>query len=240
MNKAELDKITERVLSLLRESGISISGSGSARAETGSHVDPGEAVERSPFKMDPMLIPVVITDRTAYLSKKDMEICFGTSSLHEDKRLSQRGRVVYEETVTVSGPDGSIGDVHVCASNENKSRVELLSGDNLILGINAPLRLSNDIECSPGLTVDGPSGSLKLEEGAIIPMRKITLDPEHAKHYGMGQGQMVSVEVSGSRGGTLANVAVITESGLDCFCYIDVNEAAAMCIAGNAMVKIVK
>ena len=51
MNKAELDKITEGILSILKRDGfISESKSGSTQAETGSEQGPAEAaVPRSPF-----------------------------------------------------------------------------------------------------------------------------------------------------------------------------------------------
>jgi propanediol utilization protein len=242
MNKAELDRITDNIIALLKESGIvSISGSGSSQAETGSDKGPAKAAAPgSPFKQDPMLVPVCITGRAAVLSKLDMEKLFGASALHKDESLSAGSRVVYQETVNVCGPDGDIRDVHVCASDDNESQVELLSGDNLILGINAPLRLSGDTECSPGIRIEGPSGSLDLKEGAIIPMRKITIDPERASEMKLGKGQLVSVEVSGSRGGVLTNVAVIIEDGADGFCHLDENEAGAMCISPTTMVKVLK
>ena len=242
MNKAELDKITEDILALLKKSGIvSISKSGSTQAETGSGKGPAEAaVPRSPFKKDPMLVPVLITDRAAVLSDDDIKALFGSVSLHKDESLSGGSRVVYQETVNVCGPDGDIRDVHVCAPEDNERQVELLSGDDLILGIKAPLRLSGDTECSPGIRVVGPSGSIELDEGAIIPMRKITIDPKRAKEMKLGKGQLVSAEVSGSRGGVLTNVAVIIRDGADGFCHIDKNEAAAMCISAASMVKIRK
>jgi len=242
MNKAELDKITEDILALLKKSGIvSISKSGSTQAETGSGKGPAEAaVPRSPFKQDPMLVPVLITDRAAVLSDDDIKALFGSVSLHKDESLSGGSRVVYQETVNVCGPDGDIRDVHVCAPEDNERQVELLSGDDLILGIKAPLRLSGDTECSPGIRIVGPSGSIELDEGAIIPMRKITIDPKRAKEMKLGKGQLVSAEVSGSRGGVLTNVAVIIRDGADGFCHIDKNEAAAMCISAASMVKIRK
>ena len=242
MKQAELDKITADILALLKERGIvSVSKSGSTQAETGSVKGPAEAaVPRSPFKKDPMLVPVLITDRAAVLSNDDIKALFGSVSLHKDESLSGGSRVVYQETVNVCGPDGDIRDVHVCASDDNESQVELLSGDNLILGINAPLRLSGDTECSPGIRIVGPSGSLDLKEGAIIPMRKITVDPERASEMKLGKGQVVSVEVSGSRGGVLTNVVVVIEDGADGFCHLDENEAGAMCISPTSMVKVIK
>ena len=242
MNKAELDKITADVLALLQKSGIvSISKSGSTQAETGSGKGPAEAaVPRSPFKKDPMLVPVLITDRAAVLSDEDIKKLFGSISLHKDESLSGGSRVVYQETVNVCGPDGDIEDVHVCAPEDNERQVELLSGDDLILGIKAPLRLSGDTECSPGLRIAGPSGSIELDEGAIIPMRKVELDHKRAAEMKLGKGQIVSAEVSGSRGGVLADVAVIIREGADGFCHLDKNEAAAMCISAASMVKIRK
>jgi propanediol utilization protein len=237
MDKRELDKITESVLSLLKERGISVSRSGSA---VQNEKIPAHKKEKSPFKMDPMLIPIVITDRAAVLNKSDMEKCFGSSSLTVEDELSLPDRVVYKETVTVSGPDGEIAGIHVSPSSDSISQVELLSGDDLKLGINAPLRLCNDIESSPGVRIAGPSGSVELEEGAIIPMRKIKLDPVHAAHYGVNKGQIVSVEVAGSRGGILTNVAVLIEEGNDCYCYLDSNERDAFCIGNATMAKIVK
>ena len=242
MNKAELDKITEGILSILvRDGFISESKSGSTQAETGSDQGPAEAAApRSPFKRDPMLVPVYVTGRRAVLCEKDIRALFGNTDLHRDENLSTGRMVVYQETVNVCGPDGDIRDVHVCASEDNESQVELLSGDDLILGIKAPLRLSGDTENSPGIRIMGPSGSIELDEGVIIPIRKVSIDPERALKLKLGKGQIISVEVSGSRGGVLANVAVDIRDGADGFCHIDKNEAAAMCISAASMVKIRK
>ena len=242
MNKAELDKITEGILSILKRDGfISESKSGSTQAETGSEQGPAEAaVPRSPFKRDPMLVPVAITGRRAVLCEKDMRSLFGNTDLHRDECLSAGRMVVYQETVNVCGPDGDITDVHVCASEDNESQVELLSGDNLILGINAPLRLTGDTENSPGIRIASTSGSIELKEGAIIPIRKVEISPEKAEKLGLSKGQIVSVEVSGSRGGVFTNVAVIIKDGADGFCHLDENEANAMCISRATWVKIIK
>ena len=242
MNKAELDKITEGILSILvRDGFISESKSGSTQAETGSDQGPAEAAApRSPFKRDPMLLPVYITGRRAVLCEKDMLTLFGTTDLHRDEDLSAGRMVVYQETVNVCGPDGDIKDVHVCASEDKESQVELLSGDNLILGINAPLRLSGDTENSPGIRIASTSGSIELKEGAIIPIRKISISPEKASKLKLSKGQLVSVEVSGSRGGVLTNVAVVIEDEADGFCHLDENEAKAMCLSRASMVKILK
>lgn len=241
MNKAELDKITEDVLALLRESGIvSISDSGSTQAETGSDQGPAEAAApRSPFKPDPMLVHVYVTGRRAVLCEKDLKTLFG-GSLHRDEHQCAGSMVVYQETVNVCGPDGDIADVQVCASNDDTSQVELLSGDNLILGINAPLRISGDTENSPGIRIASASGSIELERGAIIPMRKVMVSPEKAAEMHLSKGQIVSAQVSGSRGGVLTNVAVIIEDGADGFCHLDVNEAHALCVNHDTMVKIIK
>ena len=242
MNKAELDRITENIIALLNESGVvSISGSGSTQAETGSGKGPAEAAApRSPFKQDPMLVPVCITGRAAVLSSMDIGKLFGASVLHKDNDLSAGSRVVYQETVNVCGPDGDIRDVHVCASEDNGSQVELLSGDNLILGINAPLRFTGDTENSPGVRIASTTGSIELAEGAIIPIRKIEITPEKAEELRLSKGQIVSVEVSGSRGGVFTNVAVVIKDTADGFCHLDENEANAMCINRNTMVKIIK
>ena len=242
MKQAELDKIAADVIALLKKSGIvSKSKSGSTQAETGSVKGPAEAaVPGSPFKKDSLLVPVLITDRAAVLSDEDIRALFGSISLHKDESLSGGSRVVYQETVNVCGPDGDIRDVHVCAPEDNERQVELLSGDDLILGIKAPLRLSGDTENSPGIRIMGPSGSIELDEGVIIPIRKVSIDPERALKLKLGKGQIISVEVSGSRGGVLANVAVDIRDGADGFCHIDKNEAAAMCISAASMVKIRK
>ena len=242
MNKAELDKITEGILSILvRDGFITESKSGSTQAETGSIPGPAEAAApRSPFKRDPMLVPVYVTGRRAVLCEKDIRALFGNTDLHRDESLSSGRMVVYQETVNVCGPDGDIRDVHVCASEDNGSQVELLSGDNLILGINAPLRFTGDTENSPGVRIASTTGSIELAEGAIIPIRKIEITPEKAEELRLSKGQIVSVEVSGSRGGVFTNVAVVIKDTADGFCHLDENEANAMCINRNTMVKIIK
>ena len=75
----------------------------------------------------------------------------------------------------------------MCASSGRRGRkiqVELSRTDALTLGIKAPVRESGDLAGTPGILVEGPRGSVKLDSGVICPLRHVHMCPEEAARLG--------------------------------------------------------
>lgn len=186
-------------------------------------------------------IPVGISNRHIHLSQIDVEKLFGYGyQLTKLKDLSQPGQFACKETVMVCGPRGAIEKVRILGPVRKKPQVEILQSDSFKLGVKAPLRLSGDLAGSGNVTLIGPKGSAEIVEGTIVAKRHIHMLPHEATQFGVRDGESVTIEFSGERGGTLANVIIraVENSGLEC--HIDTEEANALGITPNTEIVIKK
>ncbi|EEQ56944.1 propanediol utilization protein PduL [Clostridiales bacterium 1_7_47FAA] len=186
-------------------------------------------------------IPVGVSNRHVHLSQGDLEALFGPGyELSKMKDLSQPGQYACKETVTICGPKGAIEKVRILGPVRSRTQVEILAGDSFKLGIKSTARLSGDLDGTPGITIIGPKGSVQIKEGLMVAQRHIHMLPEDAARMGVRDGQVVSLEVDGIRGGILRNtiVRVTSQSGLEC--HIDTEEANALGLSSSSRVKIVQ
>ena len=201
--------------------------------------DSGQAGGQCPEKDD--RIPVGISNRHVHLSREDLSDLFGAGyELTKMKDLSQPGQYACKETVTICGPKGAIEKVRILGPVRPRTQVEILSGDSFKLGIKAPDRLYGDLDKTPGITIIGPRGSVQTKEGLMAAQRHIHMLPQDAARFGVHDGQNVSLEIDGIRGGILRNtiVRVTGQSGLEC--HIDTEEANALGLSSSSRVKIVQ
>ena len=164
-------------------------------------------------------IPVGVSNRHVHLSQGNLEALFGPGyELSRMKDLSQPGQYACKETVTICGPKGAIEKVRILGPVRSRTQVEILAGDSFKLGIKSTARLSGDLDGTPGITIIGPKGSVQIKEGLMVAQRHIHMLPEDAARMGVHDGQVVSLEVDGIRGGILRNtiVRVTGQSGLEC------------------------
>ena len=214
---ADIEKITEVVLEVLKKHNAQV------------------------VEEDEMTIPIGISNRHLHLSQSDLEAIFGAGyQLTPIKDLSQPGQYACKETVTIVGPKGAIEKVRVLGPSRGASQIELLAGDRFKLGIDAPLRISGDIAGSAPVTVVGPKGSIYLEEGAIVAKRHIHMTPEDAAKHGVKDGDVVSAEILGERGGAFSNVIIRANDKSATECHLDTEEANAFGVTSKTVLRIVK
>ena len=127
-----------------------------------------EAVRDSHLNLQPDTIPVGVSNRHVHLSQADQDALFGPGSqLTKIKDISQPGQFACKETVTLAGPKGVLEKVRILGPVRKESQVELLRSDCFKLGVKVPLRMSGELEGTPGLTLIGPKGSLPQSGGAF-------------------------------------------------------------------------
>ena len=179
--------------------------------------------------------------RHVHLTEEHIKILFGEgATLTKKKDLSQPGQFACEERVTVVGPKKSIPGVSILGPARSASQIELLAGDNFTLGIHAPLRISGDTAGSAPVTVIGPKGSVYLKEGAIVAQRHIHMTPADAAKHGVKDGDVVSAEILGERGGVLGNVIIRSNDKSATECHLDTEEAHAFGVTAKTVLKIVR
>lgn len=186
-------------------------------------------------------IPVGVSNRHLHISQADMDCLFGEGyQMTKMKDLSQPGQYACKETLTICGPKGAIEKVRILGPVRSKTQVEVLAGDSFKLGIVSPIKLSGDLYGTPGITLVGPKGSVQIKEGVVVAQRHIHMSCEDAQRLGVSDGQVVSVEVVGDRGGIYNNVAIRANDTSVLECHVDTEEANAMNINSSTKIKIVK
>ncbi|MDP4160138.1 MAG: phosphate propanoyltransferase [Bacillota bacterium] len=201
-----------------------------------------EAIKEGGYlKKDVNTIPVGISNRHIHLSQADLETLFGAGyQLTKTKDLSQPMQYACKETLTIAGPKGAIEKVRILGPARSESQVEILQADCFKLGITAPVRLSGDLQGTPGITLIGPKGSIFLSKGLLIAQRHIHMTLEDAKQFGVSDGGKVTIQIDGLRGGTYSNVVIRANNTSSLEFHIDMEEANAMHLASTSKITISK
>lgn len=190
---------------------------------------------------DPWSVPVGVSNRHVHLSRADLEALFGPgAALHRMKAMKQPGQFAAEETVTLQGPKGSLGKVRVLGPVRPETQVEISVADGFALGITPPLRMSGQLDDSPGIEIVGPRGRVRKDRGVIVAQRHIHMPPDMAAGLGLANGEEVDVEAGGERGGILRRVVVRAVDASALEMHIDVEEANALCLKSGDRVRILR
>lgn len=144
-------------------------------------------------------IPVAVSARHVHLSQDAIDKLFGKGhQLTIRNPLSQPGQYAAEETVNVIGPRNTLQKVRILGPPRSLNQVEISRTDEFFIGIDAPVRASGDIDNSPGVTLEGPSGQLELSHGVICAWRHIHMTPEDALYFGVRDRDVVEVAIGGT------------------------------------------
>ncbi|HWQ77311.1 MAG TPA: phosphate propanoyltransferase [Anaerovoracaceae bacterium] len=188
-----------------------------------------------------LCIPVGVSNRHIHLCQNDLSILFGESyQLTRMKELSQPGQYACEETVTICGPKCPIEKVRILGPVRAKTQVEVLLGDCIRMGIRPHIRLSGDLDGTPGIVLIGPKGSIQIKEGVIVAQRHIHMTPQDARHFEVHDGQVVRIQSDGPRGGIYDNVTIRASDASKLECHIDTEETNAMNMNSMSKITIIK
>lgn len=173
-------------------------------------------------------IPIGVSNRHVHLSESAVERLFGKGyKLTKQKELSQPSQFACEETVTVIGPKGMIRNVRILGPARDITQLEVSLRDGFILGVTPPVRLSGDIDGTPGFTLQGPNGQLKLDKGLICAARHIHMHPQDAARFDVSNGEKVDIYVPGDRSITFHDTVIRVSENYQLEMHIDFDEANA-------------
>lgn len=180
-----------------------------------------------------MKILVETSARHVHLTVSDFESLFGKNVKPTIKKeLSQPGQFACVEKVDVIGDKDKIENVAILCPFRKQTQVEVSLTEARKLGIDAPIRASGNLANTPGCTLVGPSGVVKLQHGVIIAKRHIHIDPENAAKLNLKNNQIVKVSVpSSSRSLIFDEVRVCIDEEFLPAMHIDTDEANAAGIA---------
>lgn len=187
-------------------------------------------------------IPVGISNRHIHLSRKDIDTLFGEGyTLTPMKDLSQPGQFACKEQLTIVGPSlRPIEGVRVLGPERKASQVEISRTDSFTLKVKPPVRESGKIEGSAPITIIGPKGVVTLKEGCIIANRHIHMSLEDGEHFGIKDGEYVTVDAFGERKTRFYDVQVRVSKDFRLEMHLDTDDANAAGLKNGSVVEIAK
>lgn len=198
--------------------------------------------ENAPATQD-NTIPVGISNRHIHLNKEDLETLFGKGyELTHFKDLSQPGQYACKETLTLVGPSmRAIEGVRVLGPLRKASQVEISVTDSYVLKVKPPVRESGKTQGSSPITIIGPKGIVKLDEGCIIANRHIHMSPEDAARFGVKDNDYIDVDATtGTKRTRWFDVQVRVHPDFRLEMHVDTDDANAVGFKNGSRVTPVK
>jgi putative phosphotransacetylase len=164
------------------------------------------------------------------LTDEHVEVLFGQGQkLTVHKPLYQDGFFSAEQTVMVVGPGKRrmLPSVRVLGPTRPASQVELAFTDAISLGIDIPVRPSGKIAGTPGCVLVGPSGVVELKEGVIRAERHVHMNLDHARFYGVSNGDRMSLRIESSCTAVLEDLLVRADETSKLEVHLDTDEGNA-------------
>ncbi len=172
---------------------------------------------------------VNVSARHCHLSPQAVEELFGAGyELTPMKDLYQTGAYAAKETVTLVGPRSRvISNLRILGPCRDFNQVELAYTDAIALGFKAPLRLSGDIDGTPGCMVMGPKGFFEMPQGVIRAAPHVHMSPGDASYYGVKHKDVMKMKVHGDCPVTFDNIVVRVDDSFNLEVHIDTDEGNA-------------
>jgi acetate kinase len=176
----------------------------------------------------PRPVPFEVSAHHIHLSQEHVEALFGPGHrLSFESKLSQPGQYACKEKLNLIGPRGKIERVRVLGPPRKETQIEISMTEQFRLGIQPPIRESGDIESSPGITIEGPKGTISIDKGVICALRHIHMSPEDALHFGLHDKDRVMVRVEGRRELIFGDVVIRVDPKFKLAVHIDTDEGNA-------------
>jgi len=185
-------------------------------------------------------IPLGVSNRHVHLSPEDVEKLFGAGhELTPMRDLSQPGQFACQETVTIVGPKGSIHGVRILGPARGATQVEISRTDGFALGVHAPVRMSGDIEGTPGLVLVTAKGTVMLEKGVIVAKRHVHMSPEEAEEFQVKDGDTLILATQSDRPIIYPDVVVRVHPRFALDFHVDLDEGNAANLKTGDRVKVI-
>lgn len=177
----------------------------------------------------PNPLVVNVSARHCHLTQEAVEVLFGTgSTLTPVKWLYQEGYFAARETVTLVGPRSRIiSNLRILGPCRDICQVELAMTDAIALGFDIPVRLSGNIEGTPGCMLMGPNGFFEMKEGVIRAAPHVHMHPDDSAYYGVKDGDSMKLRVGGDLAMTFENILVRESPKVKLEVHLDTDEANA-------------
>lgn len=192
-----------------------------------------EALFRQLGKSAPAAAPTLLVNSSArhmHISPENLEVLFGKGAeLTVHKWLYQKDQFASQQTVTLVGPRKRIiPNLRILGPCRNLTQIELAFTDSIQLGIDIPVRMSGDIEGTPGAYIMGPKGMLEMKNGVIRAARHVHMSPSDAEFYGVKHLDKITLKVTAKGCNTrFDDLIVRVDPSFKLEVHIDTDEANA-------------
>ncbi len=200
----------------------------------------GKALPRVASAPNPLVVNV--SARHCHLTPEAVAVLFGKGTqLQVWKPLYQRGSFAAKETVTLIGPRSRvISNLRILGPCRDLNQVELAYTDAIALGFDIPLRVSGDIQGTPGCMLMGPAGFFEMNEGVIRALRHVHMNPDDASFYGSKAGDELRLRVGGPCGVTFERLLCRVDPSSKLEVHIDTDEGNACNLSASTPCELVK
>ncbi|MEI6034406.1 MAG: phosphate propanoyltransferase [Verrucomicrobiae bacterium] len=181
--------------------------------------------------------------RHMHISPENVEVLFGKGAeLTVHKMLYQEGQFASQQTVTLVGPRKRIiPNLRILGPCRNLTQIELAFTDAVQLGIDVPIRMSGDIEGTPGAYLMGPKGFLEMKDGVIRAARHVHMSPSDAIFYGVKHLDLITLNVTAKGCSTrFDDLLVRVDPTFKLEVHIDTDEANACDLEHATKVELFK
>ena len=176
--------------------------------------------------LDRIFVKLEASGRHVHVTKEQAMALFG-HPLTRQRDLSQPGQFLARERVTVVGPKGKFENVAVLGPERKEAQVEISLTDGKTLGITPPAQLSGNVDNTPGATLVGLWGKVKLDRGVMVAKRHIHMTPADAARMGVKDKQVVSLQTYTDRPAIFQDVTVRISPDYATYVHLDYDEANA-------------
>lgn len=189
----------------------------------------------------PNALLVNISARHCHLTQDAVETLFGPGhQLTPMKSLYMEGQYAAKETVTLIGPRSRvISNLRILGPCRSLNQVELAFTDAVSLGFDIPVRMSGDIQGTPGCMLMGPNGYFELPNGVIRAQPHVHMHPDDASFYGVKHLDIMKLKVHGPLGMTLDNLVVRVDPGFKLEVHIDTDEGNACGLKSDTFCELI-
>tara|TARA_Y100000310_G_scaffold337896_1_gene426136 strand:+ start:297 stop:914 length:618 start_codon:yes stop_codon:yes gene_type:complete len=146
-------------------------------------------------------VEVNVSARHVHVTQEAYTYLTGKKDLTWAKDLKQPGQYLAEERLTLQYGDNEERQFHnvgILGPFRRYCQVELAGSDAIWLKMyeDRMLRLSGDIENTPGMTLIHGDKRYKMERGVIVPLAHLHIPESRAEEYGVKDGQDVDLYIN--------------------------------------------
>ena len=200
----------------------------------------GKALPRPAAAPNPLVVNV--SARHCHLTQAAVEALFGKGhQLQVHKWLYQEGQFAAKEAVTLIGPRSRvISNLRILGPCRILNQVELAYTDGIALGFDLPLRLSGNLQGTPGGMLMGPEGFLEMSDGIIRALRHVHMHPTDADYHGVKAGDKIKLTIGGPCALSLDDLLVRVDPAFKLEVHIDTDEGNACNLQPDTPCELVK